>query len=133
MDEVAFAEGKSRFTNALDNDLNTSLAVTALYDALKLKTNDATKLALIADFDKVLSLDLIAKADEKRRAAEEEKAKANEGIDPALVADIEAQIALRAEAKKNKNYAEADRIRNELLARGITLIDTPAGTQFKIG
>ena len=38
-----------------------------------------------------------------------------------------------AEAKKNKNYAEADRIRNELAAKGITLIDTPQGTTYKIG
>ena len=35
--------------------------------------------------------------------------------------------------KKAKNYAEADRIRNELASRGITLIDTPNGTTYKIG
>ena len=47
-------------TRPLDDDLNTSLAITALYDVLKAKTNDATKLAALADFDRVLSLDLLA-------------------------------------------------------------------------
>ena len=54
---------RSTICAAMDNDLNTSLAVTALYDVLKYKTNDATKLATIADFDRVLSLSLIEKAD----------------------------------------------------------------------
>ena len=53
VDAEAFAALKTRFTDAMDNDLLTSLAVTALYDVLKAKTNDATKLALIADFDRV--------------------------------------------------------------------------------
>ena len=57
---------KEKFCAAMDNDLNTSLAVTALYDVLKYKTNDATKLATIADFDRVLSLSLIEKADARR-------------------------------------------------------------------
>ena len=47
--------------------------------------------------------------------------------------EIEALIAARAAAKKEKNFAEADRIRVELLEKGITLIDTREGTKFKIG
>ncbi len=42
VDENAFSELKKSFTDALDNDLNTSLAVTALYDVLKADSNDAT-------------------------------------------------------------------------------------------
>lgn len=63
---------REKFNAALGNDLNTSLAITALYDVLKYKTNDATKLFVLDDFDKVLSLDLCKKADEirKRNAAE---------------------------------------------------------------
>ena len=62
-----------------------------------------------------------------------EQACAVHGTDAdALVAEIKAAIEARAEAKRNKNYAEADRIRNDLAARGITLIDTKEGTQFKI-
>ena len=126
VDKAAFDAARSSFCEALDNDMNTSLAVTALYDVFKLNANNATKLALVEEFDKVLTLNLLeaAKASEKQEDA---------GVDAALVAEIEAQIAARAAAKKEKNYAEADRIRNELAARGITLIDTKDGTQFKIG
>ena len=62
VDEAAFAEQKAGFVKALDNDLNTSLAVTALYDALKANTNDATKLALIREYDQVLCLNLLENA-----------------------------------------------------------------------
>ncbi len=127
VDGEGFEKYKAGFVEALDNDLNTSLAVTAVYDVLKAPVNDATKLALLADFDRVLSLDLIENA-EKQRLADEAAAQAENG-DP----EILAAIAQRAEAKKNKNYAEADRIRNELAAKGITLIDTPNGTTYKIG
>lgn len=126
VDDSAFGEYKARFTEALDNDLNTSLAITAVYDVLKADCNDATKLALIEDFDRVLSLDLIKNAKEQK--SRDEIAHQSENGDP----EILAAIAARAEAKKNKNYAEADRIRNELSERGITLIDTPNGTTYKI-
>ena len=126
VDKAAFDAARASFCEALDNDMNTSLAVTALYDVFKLDANNATKLALVEEFDKVLTLNLV-------KAAKAEDEKADAGVDAALVAEIEAQIAARAEAKKNKNYAEADRIRNDLAARGITLIDTKDGTQFKIG
>ena len=123
VDEAALAELKGRFTDALDNDLNTSLAVTALYDALKAKTNDATKLAAVADFDRVLSLSLIEKAEELR--------KKNAGPEGEHDERIEGLLAERAAAKKAKNYAEADRIRDMLKAEGITIIDTPQGAKWK--
>ena len=136
VDEAAFAELKKDFTSAMDNDLNTSLAVTALYNVLKAKCSDATKLALLADFDRVLSLNLIKAADAVRRA------EADKAADAALAAaaahagdpeaeEIEAMIAARAEAKKQKNYAEADRIRAALTERGITLTDTAQGTVWE--
>lgn len=132
VDEAAFAEGKKRFTDALDNDLNTSLAVTALYDVFKLKTNDATKLALIKDFDTVLSLGLISAADAVNKAREEEKKAATPDVSAELLAYINEKIEARRAAKAAKNYAEADAIRAELTAKGITLIDTKAGTEFTI-
>ncbi len=55
-----------------------------------------------------------------------------ENTDEALIAEIEAAIAARVAAKKAKNYAEADRIRAELLERGIVLEDTREGTKYKI-
>ncbi len=132
VDEAVFAAGKKRFTDALDNDLNTSLAVTALYDVFKLNTNDATKLALIRDFERVLSLGLIEAAEAEKKRREEEKAKENEGVDPELLSYINSMIEARREAKRAKNFAEADRIRDELLSRGITLLDTREGTKFTI-
>ena len=123
VDAAVLAELKARFTDALDNDLNTSLAVTALYDALKAKTNDATKLAAVADFDRVLSLSLIEKAEELRKKNAEPEEEHDERI--------EALLAERAAAKKAKNYAEADRIRDILAAEGITIIDTPQGAKWK--
>ena len=135
VDAEAFASLKTRFTDAMDNDLLTSLAITAVYDVLKAKTNDATKLALIADFDRVLSLDLIGHANALRAKQEEEAKKAlaaPEGVSEELAAEVEALIIERAEAKKAKNYARADEIRKYLADKGITLIDSSAGTTYKL-
>ena len=118
-DEAALAPYRAAFADAIANDVNTSLAVTAVYDVLKAELPDGAKKKLIDEFDTVLALDLT------KPLPVEETPKA-EG-DP----EILAQIALRAAAKKAKNYAEADRIRNELAARGITLIDTPQGTVYQ--
>ena len=123
VDQAKFDEYKARFVEALDNDLNTSLAVTALYDVLKADTNDATKKALIEDFDRVLSLDLT-----KAQPAEE-----TPDIDPEFAVEIERLIAERAAAKKEKNFAEADRIRAYLADKGVTLLDSREGTTYKIG
>ena len=109
VDAAVLAELKARFT--------------ALYDALKAKTNDATKLAAVADFDRVLSLSLIEKAEELRKKNAEPEEEHDERI--------EALLAERAAAKKAKNYAEADRIRDMLAAEGITIIDTPQGAKWK--
>ncbi len=125
IDQAVLAQLKARFMKGMDADLNTSLGITALYDVLKAKTNDHTKLAAIADFDRVLGLNLIAAAQAKRD--ERAKAEAETEHDP----EIEAALAARAAAKKAKNFAEADRIRDELKARGIEIIDTPQGARWK--
>ena len=135
LDEAAFAAMKEKFVKALDSDLNTSLAVTAVYDVFKAQTNDATKLYAIADFDRVLSLSLIEKAEKKREELKKEALVAGEFTilsesgesDP----EIEAKIRARQDAKKQKNFAEADRIRDELKAAGIELTDIPHGAKWK--
>ncbi len=124
VEQDAFAALKEHFTSALNGDLNTSLAVTAVYDVLKAKCNDVTKLALLSDFDQVLSLNLLAAAENVRKKEAEEAAAS---ADP----EIDALVAARTEAKKAKNYAEADRIRDELKARGIEIIDTPQGAKWR--
>ena len=135
VDEAAVAALREKFNKALGNDLNTSLGITALYDVLKYQTNDATKLFVLDDFDKVLSLDLLKKAAEQRKLLEAEKAKTGAynvvsefGEENAEVAAL---IQARYEAKKAKNFAEADRIRDELKAQGIELTDIPGGAKWK--
>ena len=127
VDSAKFDEYRAKFCEALDNDLNTSLAVTALYDVLKADTTAATKLALVAELDKVLSLNLIDAA-----KAETEKKDDAPVADDEFTAEILRLIDERAVAKKAKNFAEADRIRNYLLEKGVTLIDSREGTTFKI-
>ena len=118
-DEAAAEKFKADFSEAIGNDINTSLAVTAVYDVLKADISDATKYALIKDFDRVLALDLTKPLPVKEQPEEE--------CDPWIME----QIALRAAAKKERNFAEADRIRDELAAQGIILVDTKTGTQYR--
>ena len=132
LDEAAFAEGKKKFTDALDNDLNTSLAITALYDVFKLNTNGRTKLALVADFDRVLGVGLIEARERALAEKKEEKTEDAPNVSPELLAYINERIEARRAAKKAKNFAEADAIRDELLAKGITLLDTREGTKFTV-
>ena len=126
VDAEKLAEIKKPFAAAMDNDLNTSLAVTALYDVLKADANAATKLQAIADLDTVLQLNLIAAAEALTQPAKEET-----GLDEETTAWVEERIAARAAAKKAKNYAEADAIRGELLAAGIEITDTKDGVKYK--
>lgn len=116
VDKAKAEELNKIFTDALDNDLNTSLGLTAVYDILKADTNDATKLYLIEQFDKVLSLDLTN--------AESESA-------DDLDSEIEALIAERQQARADKDWAKADKIRDDLLAKNIKLIDTPNGVTWE--
>ncbi len=111
---------KDSFKSAMDNDLNTSLALTAVYDVLKADINDVTKRYLLEDFDKVLSIGLLTQQDEKSNSSD---------VD---TAEIEALIAQRTEARKNKDWATADKIRDELKARNIVLEDTPQGIKWHI-
>lgn len=117
LDQEKFDKYKAQFMAAMDENLNTSLALTTIYDLLKDDMNDYTKIKLIENFDTVLSLDLL-KEEEKAKAENEE--------------EILKLIEERAEAKKNKDFSRADEIRNDLLAKGIRLIDTKEGTTYEI-
>ncbi len=132
VDEAALAAQQAKFRKALDNDLNTSLAITAIYDALKAKTGAATKLAAIGDFDRVLSLDLLAKADAVRKAqATQVKAVGEFLIDGEGDPTIDALVKRRIDAKKAKDFALADQLRDELKAQGIAVTDLPNGAKWR--
>ena len=81
-------------------------------------------MAALADFDQVLSLNLLSAAQVLR---DKQKAEEAANADP----EIDALVAARTDAKKAKNFAEADRIRDELKSRGIEIIDTPQGTKWR--
>ena len=120
-DEEASAALRGAFAGALDNDLNTSLGVTALYDVLKAPISDGTKLQLLGEFDQILGLSLLDRAREQR---------AKEAAPGEADGEIDAMIQARQAARAAKNWAEADRIRDELKAMGIVLKDTPQGVTW---
>ena len=119
VDDAAVKEWKNKFVEAVGNDVNTSMGITLLYDVLKADLNGATKRAIIGSYDEVLGLDLL-KAEEKEET----------GVDAELEAFVLAKIEERAAAKKEKNFALADAIRDELLEKGIVIKDTREGVQW---
>lgn len=124
IDKSVYEKLDNQFKQALENDLNTSYALTTLYDVLKADTNDGTKLALALSFDKVLGLNLASAFDAPKQEEPQ--------IDGELKQNIEAMIEQRRQAKADKNYALADEIRNQLAQMGVELIDTKDGTTFKL-
>lgn len=111
-----------KFKENMDNDLNTSLGITSVYDVLKANISDATKIYLLNDFDKVLSLDLVKTANKLK----EEK---NSSVDTAKVEEL---IKKRTEARANKDWATADAIRDELNAMNVVIKDTPEGITWSV-
>ena len=118
IDDTNTEEFINKFKEAISSDLNTSAAITVLYDVLKSDLSDAQKRYLVSEFDKVLSLNLLVE-DKKE-------------IDTELESYINSKIEERNNAKKNKDYALADAIREELLSKGIIIKDTREGTIFEV-
>ena len=115
LDKTVFEEYDNKFKAYLENDLGTSNAISLIYDLLKDDdVNSTTKLELIKSWDKVLSLDLVK--EKKLRSDHDE---------------IMKLIEERNIAKKNKDFTKADEIRNNLLERGVVLLDTREGTTYK--
>ena len=116
INQEAFDKYNDEFKKALEDNLNTSNALTVLYDVLKSEINNNTKLALIESFDKVLSLDLLKE----------------DSVDTDLDNYVKEMIEKRKEAKINKDFVLADSIREELLSKGIILKDTREGTIYEV-
>ena len=108
-----------KFQEYMENDLNTASAITLIYDVIKDDMSNATKIKLFDNFDLILSLDLTKDKEEKN-------------IDSNLEKYILEMIEKRKEAKKNKDFALADQIRNELSEKGIIIKDTREGTTYEI-
>jgi cysteinyl-tRNA synthetase len=126
--ESIVARARAAFEAALADDLNTSAALAAIFalvrevntaiDAGAITRGDATVVrAAVDEFDRVLGV-------VGHRRAEDAQP-------PIPVEEIEAAIEARRAARGRREFAEADRIRQELAGRGILLEDGPAGTRWK--
>jgi cysteinyl-tRNA synthetase len=120
----------ARFRAAMNDDFNTSEAVAALFDLANEvnKAADQRKAALLRALGGVLGL--------LQRDAMEFLQRPQDGAGSAAPPDYSPErivvlIKERAAAKKDRNYAEADRIRRELLDAGVVLEDTPQGTTWR--
>jgi len=115
LDKDKFDEYDNKFKDELSNDLNTSNALTVLYELLKDDSvNGKTKVELLKSFDKVFAVDLF---------------KDEEAVDiPNEILDL---VEQRKEAKKNKDFELADKIRNDILEKGYEILDTREGTTVK--
>jgi cysteinyl-tRNA synthetase len=111
------------FNTAIEDDLSTPRALAELWGLLKDGPATPEALAAVFDMDRVLALGL--------EDACKEGAKADNEVDGDLKKEIEDLISKRAEAKKAKDFATADSIRQNLKDRGIILEDSPAGTTWR--
>lgn len=116
IDDKIYELYNDKFKATLEDDLNTANSLSLIYEVLKSDVNDKTKYELIKSFDEVLSLDL-TKEDNKRIINED---------------FINKKIEERNQAKLNKDFELADKIRNELLEMGIVLKDTREGTVVEV-
>ena len=119
--KAAFDGFKEKFIASMEDDLNTADAISAIFEAVRFansmekpsKAETEYALNMIKELGGVLGL--LKNAGKKN-----------------LDEEIEALIAQRAEARKNKDWALADKIRDDLKVRGIALLDTPDGVKWKI-
>lgn len=117
---------KKRFCDAMDDDLNTALAISALFDMVRDINSEITAVSghSKADIDACIGMlkELGGVLGLLQRPRQQ-----------ALDADIEALIARRQAARKEKNFALADEIRDTLKQQGIILEDTPSGVKWRRG
>lgn len=116
---------KEKFITVMDDDFNTADGTATIFELV------SDVFSFVKDgVSKEDALSALSLLDELCGLMGYVKEKKND--DGELIAYIEEQIKLRAEAKKAKNFAEADRIRKELAEKGITLTDTREGTKYSI-
>ncbi len=107
---------QKQFFDAMNDDLNTPIALTIVWAVVKDKElTGAQKWNVLADFDRVLGLNL-ASVQEKQ-----------EGLTP----ELQALFDQREQARKTKNWKASDELRNQLLEKGVLVEDTPQGARWK--
>ena len=117
LQEDKFNQYNDMFISKISDDLNTANALTVLYDLLKdSSVNGHTKLELVRKFDTVFAIELIKEV----------------SVDKELEEYINKKIEERNIAKKNKDFALADSIRDELLSKNIKLVDSREGTKYEL-
>jgi cysteinyl-tRNA synthetase len=121
--QEAVTRAREEFEAAMNYDLNTSGALAAIFE-LRRDINTAIDEDEFGEADKAGVLALLESFDSVLGILGEDKVES-------LEAEVEALIEERYAARKNRNFARADQIRNELAERGIILEDTPQGTKWK--
>jgi len=118
---------EQRFNDAMDDDFNTPLAISVLFELVKdvNKNQDAQLAGLLKALANRLGF-----LTELPEAFFKAHLNANDGLSDA---EIEQLIAQRAQARKDKNWARSDEIRDQLLAQGIELLDSAQGTTWRRG
>jgi cysteinyl-tRNA synthetase len=107
---------KEEFKQAINDDLNMSKAIAVANEVFKSDIADEDKLATILDFDKVFGLNL-------------EKLVNSSLITAKLPDKVGQLMTTRQAARVGKNWAESDRLRDEILELGYEIKDTPTGQQ----
>lgn len=127
----ALAEGaRVAFERGLDDDLNTPAALAALFTFIRQANAALDRAAAIPPDELRQARDALGSMDEVLGVVE--LARRDEGPDPEQVAWVEEKLAERQAARKDRDFARADAIRDELAAAGVVVEDTPQGPRWKI-
>jgi cysteinyl-tRNA synthetase len=123
-------EARESFQAALDDDLNAPNALAALFGFVREVNAELDHHPVIPPGDRDATLEVLASLD--RVLGLLEVASAERALDSDLASWVEERIEARSEARVRRDFATADRIRDELAARGVLLEDTPQGTRWKV-
>lgn len=125
---TSFDEYRKRFFEAMDDDFNAPLAIGVLFELIR-ETNDLLNDAANASHTFLVSVDqFLTHALEEILGLSVQSSATGSSSEPQL---MELLIAIRNDARKNKNFAISDKIRDDLKAAGIVLEDGKEGTTWK--